>query len=192
MVVEYKTEDSDYCLIMKGTPEKIWSFSKSIYINGKKQEINEKWHQEFKTANLIFGKGGERVLGFARLHLPRLKFPLGYEFKVSNPGDYNFPYKDMVFTGLVSLVDPPRDAVPFAVQKCKAAGIKVIMVTGDQPVTAAAIARLIHIIKDKTADEIAEEEKIPLELAMKKANALVIHGDMLTKAMQEEEMLPES
>jgi sodium/potassium-transporting ATPase subunit alpha len=45
------------------------------------------------------------------------------------------------FIGLVSVVDPPKDSVPFAVQKCQAAGIKVIMVTGDQPLTAAAIAK---------------------------------------------------
>ena len=42
---------------------------------------------------------------------------------------------------MISLVDPPKDAVPNAVVKCKTAGIKVIMVTGDQPVTAAAIAK---------------------------------------------------
>jgi sodium/potassium-transporting ATPase subunit alpha len=46
------------------------------------------------------------------------------------------------------LADPPRDAVPFAVLKCQAAGIKVIMVTGDQPVTAAAIARQCYIITE--------------------------------------------
>jgi sodium/potassium-transporting ATPase subunit alpha len=52
---------------------------------------------------------------------------------------------NFIFSGLISLVDPPRDAVPHAILKCKSAGIKVIMVTGDQPVTAAAIARQVHI-----------------------------------------------
>jgi sodium/potassium-transporting ATPase subunit alpha len=47
----------------------------------------------------------------------------------------------------VSLTDPPRDSVPTSVLKCQKAGIKVIMVTGDQPVTAAAIARKCHIIR---------------------------------------------
>jgi len=71
--------------------------------------------------------------------------------------------------------------------KCKAAGVKVIMVTGDQPVTAAAVARQCNIITDKTANEIAEEEGIPLEEAMKRSPAIVIHGDLLTKVVAEEE-----
>jgi sodium/potassium-transporting ATPase subunit alpha len=48
--------------------------------------------------------------------------------------------------GLVSLNDPPRPKVDVSVQKCKAAGIRVIMVTGDQPPTAAAIAAKVNII----------------------------------------------
>lgn len=52
------------------------------------------------------------------------------------------------FIGLVSLNDPPRPGVDLAVQKCKAAGIKVIMVTGDQKNTAAAIAAKVSIISE--------------------------------------------
>jgi len=56
---------------------------------------------------------------------------------------------DLEFIGLVSLNDPPRPGVDLAVQRCKAAGIKVIMVTGDQKNTAAAIAAKVSIITDK-------------------------------------------
>jgi len=48
---------------------------------------------------------------------------------------------EQTFAGIVSLNDPPRDNVPFAVTKCQAAGVQVIMVTGDLPVLATAIAR---------------------------------------------------
>jgi sodium/potassium-transporting ATPase subunit alpha len=47
------------------------------------------------------------------------------------------------FVGLVSMIDPPRSAVPDAVAKCRSAGIKVIMVTGDHPITAKAIAKYL-------------------------------------------------
>ena len=47
----------------------------------------------------------------------------------------------MCFCGLISLTDPPRDAVPTSVLKCITAGVKVIMVTGDQAITATAIGR---------------------------------------------------
>jgi sodium/potassium-transporting ATPase subunit alpha len=47
---------------------------------------------------------------------------------------------------LISLIDPPKDAVPWAIKKCRTAGIKVVMVTGDQPATAAAIAKKVFIL----------------------------------------------
>jgi len=60
----------------------------------------------------------------------------------------NFPLKDLCFVGLMSMIDPPRAAVPDAVSKCRSAGIKVIMVTGDHPITAKAIARGVGIISE--------------------------------------------
>ena len=54
------------------------------------------------------------------------------------------------FIGLMSLIDPPRAAVPDAVTKCRSAGIKVIMVTGDHPITAKAIAKSVGIISEGT------------------------------------------
>ena len=60
------------------------------------------------------------------------------------------------------------------------------MVTGDQPLTAAAIAKQVNIITEKTVDEVAAEEGIDWEDAYPKANAIVIHGERITKAMEEE------
>lgn len=48
---------------------------------------------------------------------------------------------NLVFVGLISLIDPPREGVPEAVSRCRSGGIKVIMVTGDHPITATAIAK---------------------------------------------------
>ena len=53
---------------------------------------------------------------------------------------------NLTLVGIVSLNDPPRPKVDLSVEKCRAAGIKVIMVTGDQPPTAAAIAHKVNII----------------------------------------------
>ena len=54
----------------------------------------------------------------------------------------------LTLVGIVSLNDPPRPRVDLSVEKCRKAGIKVIMVTGDQPPTAAAIAHKVNIITD--------------------------------------------
>lgn len=59
---------------------------------------------------------------------------------------------NLTLVGLVSLNDPPRPRVDHSVQICRAAGIKVIMVTGDQPPTAAAIAHKVNIITDPTKE----------------------------------------
>ena len=62
------------------------------------------------------------------------------------------------FVGLISLIDPPRPNVPAAIQKCRQAGIRVSMVTGDHPTTAKAIARIIGLISEDsvTPDELRQ------------------------------------
>mgnify|MGYP001206221550 CR=1 FL=1 len=92
--------------------------------------------------------GGERVLGCAMIELNKDDFPQGFEYAEEDP--YNFPMQHMTFLGLVSMIDPPRAAVPGAVLNCQSAGIKVIMVTGDHPDTAEAITKQVHIIRDPT------------------------------------------
>lgn len=87
----------------------------------------------------------------------------------------------------MSLNDPPRESVPFAVIKCHTAGVKVIMVTGDQPVTAAAIARECNIISEKmTIDEIMRKEKITFDEAYNRSDAIVVHGDEITQMTLED------
>ena len=84
------------------------------------------------------------------------------------------------FVGLMSMIDPPRAAVPDAVGKCRSAGIKVIMVTGDHPITAKAIAKGVGIISEgsKTVEDIASERGVPVEeVDPREAKAAVIHGE---------------
>ena len=65
----------------------------------------------------------------------------------------------LVYIGMMALIDPPRPAVPPAVNKCKTSGIKVIMVTGDHPVTAEAIAYKVGILWSKTRGKMIDENE---------------------------------
>ena len=109
--------------------------------------------KEFNQAYEKLGGMGERVIGFSDLKLPIDKFPPGFIF---NSDDINFPLGNLRFVGLVAMIDPPRAAVPDAVSKCRSAGIKVIMVTGDHPITAKAIAKAVGIISDGNVGTVSD------------------------------------
>lgn len=147
---------------MKGAPERILERSSTIYINGQEQALDEEKKLAFNTAYMELGGLGERVIGFSELLLPADKYPPGYKF---DGDEVNFPTDKLRFVGLISMIDPPRAAVPDAVAKCRSAGIKVIMVTGDHPITAKAIARSVGIISEgnETVEDIAERLNIPIE-----------------------------
>jgi len=89
----------------------------------------------------------------------------------------------------MSMIDPPRAAVPDAVAKCRSAGIKVVMVTGDHPITAKAIAKSVGIISEgsETVEDIAIRRGIPVEqVNPREANAAVIHGSDLREMSQDQ------
>jgi sodium/potassium-transporting ATPase subunit alpha len=130
---------------MKGAPERILERCSTIFIGGKEKVLDEEMKEAFNNAYLELGGLGERVLGFCDYMLPSDKFPIGYKFNCDDP---NFPTDSLRFVGLMSMIDPPRAAVPDAVAKCRSAGIKVIMVTGDHPITAKAIAKSVGIISE--------------------------------------------
>ena len=69
---------------------------------------------------------GVSVAGFCDCFLPIEQFPPGFNFDADDP---NFPLNDLRFVGLMSMIDPPRAAVPDAVGKCRSAGIKVSCVS---------------------------------------------------------------
>lgn len=164
---------------MKGAPERILDRCSTIFIGGKEKVLDEEMREAFNNAYLELGGLGERVLGFCDMLLPSDRFPKNFMFDVDEP---NFPLSGMRFVGLMSMIDPPRAAVPDAVTKCRSAGIKVIMVTGDHPITAKAIAKSVGIISEgnETVEDIAQRLNIPVsEVNPRDANAVVVHGSEL-------------
>ena len=125
----HETEDKNdnrHLLVMKGAPERIVDRCSTIVIDGKELPLTQEWKDAFEAAYMELGGLGERVLGFCDYMLPADKYPNGYPFDAE---DVNFPLEGLRFVGLMSMIDPPRAAVPDAVAKCRSAGIKVIMVS---------------------------------------------------------------
>ena len=171
-----------YRLVMKGAPERIMEKCDTIWVNGKDEPLNDHWKKQMEASYMELGGLGERVLGFCDFVLPEDDFPKDYPFDIEETPP-NFPLSGLRFVGLMSMIDPPRAAVPDAVAKCRSAGIKVIMVTGDHPITAKAIARNVGIISAtcKTIEDYAEEQgkdinEIPLDERRANCHAAVVHG----------------
>uniref|UniRef100_A0A3Q3KAQ5 Sodium/potassium-transporting ATPase subunit alpha n=1 Tax=Monopterus albus TaxID=43700 RepID=A0A3Q3KAQ5_MONAL len=184
----HEVEDSPpgHILVMKGAPERILDrLCSTIMIHGQECPLDEYWRECFQNAYLDLGGLGERVLGFCHLNLSSSQFPRGFTFDCENT---NFPIEQLCFLGLISMIDPPRAAVPDAVGKCRSAGIKVIMVTGDHPITAKAIARGVGIISEgtETVEDIADRLNIPLsQVDPRDAKACVVHGSDLKEMSSE-------
>eukprot|EP00357_Protocruzia_adherens_P031132 CAMPEP_0115014404 /NCGR_PEP_ID=MMETSP0216-20121206/26055_1 /TAXON_ID=223996 /ORGANISM="Protocruzia adherens, Strain Boccale" /LENGTH=1142 /DNA_ID=CAMNT_0002384131 /DNA_START=450 /DNA_END=3878 /DNA_ORIENTATION=- len=182
-------------LFMKGAPERVWQRCTHVLSNGSSQPITDEWRKKYDEANNTLGQRGERVLGFAYTEIPQSEVPKDNVFELKPPkGKTDIPIlqRPLTFCGLIALQDPPRVGVKEAVDTCRSAGIKVIMVTGDQPVTAASIARQVRIITKKTYDELIEENPYMSKAqALEKADAIVVHGDTLAHLIASEEDLPE-
>lgn len=122
-------------LYTKGAPDVIIGRCKTILINGRKEPITEEHIKAIQRENQRCADNGLRVLGFAYKNFTKTKVTLDDE-------------AELIFVGLVSLMDPPRVESKDAVEKCRIAGIKPVMITGDHVVTARSIAKQIGIYED--------------------------------------------
>jgi len=113
-----------YC---KGAPDVILELCDRIYVEGEAKRLTRLQKNEILRINESFASQALRVLGFAYTESDKLS------------------EDDLVFVGLQAMIDPPREEVKGAIEKCVMAGIKVIMITGDHKTTAEAIARQIGI-----------------------------------------------
>jgi len=175
-------------LLMKGAPEVVVSRCSHYMHRGQVKPIDARFTEEFDAAYRSFGSRGERVLGFAMLNLPADKFGPKFDGEYAKNSDV-IPTSGLVFVGLTSLVDPPKASVPQAVSDCHQAGIKVIMVTGDHPLTASAIARQVNIFQPGclTRDELATlhdcaAEEVPDE----DVDCIVVRGPDLDSFSEED------
>jgi sodium/potassium-transporting ATPase subunit alpha len=132
MQVVCKTPEGNMEAYMKGAPEVILDMCSHVLVNGKEETFDENEKKELAAEHLEMAKRGERVLSFAYRKADSVK-----------------EYEDgFVFLGFAGAVDPPRPEATEAIKKCHLAGIKVVMITGDHPVTARSIAATVGLTSD--------------------------------------------
>jgi P-type Ca2+ transporter type 2C len=116
-----------YLLLAKGSPESILDRSTHTLVEDRYVELTEKERQTIRAQNARLATQGLRVLGFAYRYFPDLP-------------DADQAESELIWVGLVGMLDAPRPEVRAAVATCKTAGIRTMMITGDHPLTAGVIA----------------------------------------------------
>ena len=124
---------TEVVLLAKGAPEELLPRARWIDREGTEEPLTADSRAAFGRVAAAMADRGLRVLAFAHRLLPS-----GYVLADAD--------QDLVLTALVGFEDPPRPEVPSAVRRCRAAGVKVVMVTGDHPHTALAIGREIGLV----------------------------------------------
>ncbi|TPX60133.1 hypothetical protein PhCBS80983_g01998 [Powellomyces hirtus] len=172
-----KHSKGDLMLYLKGAPERVLRLCTTFFENGEPVPMTDDHKARFEKTYTLMASKGHRVLAFAALALPGDTYPENFVF-TKDP--QNYPSTGLTFYGLISLEDPPKHGVREAIGHCREAGIKVMMVTGDHPLTAEAIGRKINLMLQDTKEMIAKKREVDIEQVPESdVNAIVIHGEQI-------------
>jgi P-type Ca2+ transporter type 2C len=162
-----------YRFAVKGAPEAVLNACTRILTDSDEKEMGEQDRQEWKAWGDRLAARGLRLLALAQ--------------KTAATENVQ-PYEDLTFLGIVGLVDPPREEVRPAIKECQEAGIRVIMVTGDQAVTARNIAIAVGLTDDKEADVVQGKDlKSPDELSPEERRRIV-QASILARVSPEQKL----
>lgn len=131
-------QSEPYLMFTKGSPELTLARSTQIHLGNDTAPLTEKQRQKVLAENDLMASKGLRVLGFA--YKPLREIP--------PEGSDEASEQDLVWLGLVGMLDAPRPEVRAAVQECREAGIRPVMITGDHQLTARAIAIDLGIVQE--------------------------------------------
>lgn len=137
--------DGGLVAFSKGAPEVILSSCTKILLEGEMRPLSPELRHEIPEQVREMADQALRVMALSFL-------PLNEENSPENLSSGKFTAdeieKDMIFSGLTGMRDPPREEVKIAIRTCEDAGIKTVMITGDHKITASAIARELGILKE--------------------------------------------
>lgn len=147
-----------YRVITKGAPDVLLKRCNKVYDNGNVTTLDYSKTKLIENQNNKMADEALRVLAIAYLDVPNLPSRI----------DTETVEKNLIFIGLIGMIDPPREGVKEAVATCKKAGIKTVMITGDHIITAKAIAKDLGILRGSDLAITGEElDKIPQSILQK-------------------------
>ncbi|MCO5381108.1 MAG: cation-transporting P-type ATPase [Methanosarcina barkeri] len=142
MEVVCHTPEGKLEVYLKGAPEVVVEMCGAVMDSGEVRKLDETEQKELLDRHLRLAEKGERVIALAYRQAEEQKEYTG----------------DFIFLGFIGIVDPPRPEAREAIAKCHAAGIKVVMITGDHPVTAEAIAKNVGLADSESLEIITGNE----------------------------------
>ena len=148
-------KDDKYIVYTKGGVDELLKICNSYLYKGEIRTNLDEYANWIRTNNENMAKEALRVLAFAYKEMDHM--PTKEEMETIESG--------LTFIGMVGMIDPPREEAKKAVEKCKHAGIKTVMITGDHKITAVAIAKKLGILENENEaltglelDQISDEE----------------------------------
>ena len=140
MTTVHKEQDGKYLVYTKGGVDELLKRCDNYILDGEIKNDLAEYKNTIDDTNEGLAKNALRVLGFAYKEVD--KVPTNEEMKDIE--------SHLTYVGMVGMIDPPREEAKQAVEKCKTAGIKTVMITGDHKITATAIAKQLGILEDET------------------------------------------
>ncbi len=139
---EWRVKSEEWIMFSKGAPEILLEKCSHVLINGEIKKMTEKDKKQILDQNKKFAESALRVLGFAYKSVDNWKLKIdNYQLSTINYQLESW----LVFVGLQAMIDPPRIEVRDSIAICERAGIRVVMITGDNVITAKAIAHELWI-----------------------------------------------
>lgn len=167
MTTVHKVSDKKYMVYTKGGVDELLARCNSYVIKGKVLTDIDKYAETIDEYNDVMAEDALRVLAMAYKEIDHK--PSKEEMKDIE--------KDLTYIGMVGMIDPPREEVKTAVAKCKTAGIKTVMITGDHKTTAVAIAKQLGILEgDEEAVTGSDLEKMSQEELEKRVKNIRVYA----------------
>ena len=173
LMATYHKENGQYYVAVKGAPECVLENCASLMTSDGQIDMTDTEREKWISSNTRLAADGLRMLGLAMKKTDDIQ---------------SDPYRDLVFVGLAALSDPPREDVREAIDICQAAGIRVIMVTGDQAATARNIAFKVGLVDDEKSFVMQGQELRNINLMAPREKEQIVNQPIFARVSPKEKL----